>query len=45
VRAHAHVVTSRDGGSGAVRELAELILRAQDRLEPLAAPPLVGTRA
>jgi len=45
VRAHAHLVTSRDGGSGAVRELAELILRAQDRLEPLAAPPLVGTRA
>ena len=45
VRAHAHVVTARDGCSGAVRELAELILRAQDRLEPLAAPPLVGTRA
>lgn len=29
VREHAHYVTTRDGGSGAVRELAELILRAQ----------------
>ncbi len=29
VRAHAHYVTSRDGGSGAVRELADLILEAQ----------------
>jgi len=45
VRAHAHLVTAREGGSGAVRELAELILDAQGRLEPLAAPPLVGTRA
>ena len=45
VRAHAHLVTAREGGSGAVRELAELILDAQGRLEPLAAPPLVGRRA
>ena len=29
VRAHAHYVTARDGGSGAVRELADLILSAQ----------------
>lgn len=29
VRAHAHHVTTRDGGSGAVRELADLILSAQ----------------
>ena len=29
VRAHAHYVTRRDGGNGAVRELAELILAAQ----------------
>ena len=29
VREHAHYVTSRDGGAGAVRELAELILAAQ----------------
>ena len=29
VREHAHYVTSRDGGQGAVRELAELILAAQ----------------
>jgi 3-deoxy-D-manno-octulosonate 8-phosphate phosphatase (KDO 8-P phosphatase) len=29
VRAHAHYVTERDGGHGAVRELAELILAAQ----------------
>lgn len=32
VRRHAHYVTQRDGGSGAVREAAELILQAQDRL-------------
>jgi 3-deoxy-D-manno-octulosonate 8-phosphate phosphatase (KDO 8-P phosphatase) len=31
VRAHAHYVTSRDGGSGAVRELADMILGAQGR--------------
>jgi len=29
VRAHAHYVTARDGGDGAVRELADLILAAQ----------------
>jgi len=29
VREHAHYVTLRDGGQGAVRELAELILAAQ----------------
>ena len=29
VREHAHYVTARDGGAGAVRELAELILAAQ----------------
>ena len=29
VRAHAQYVTARDGGSGAVRELADLILAAQ----------------
>ena len=32
VRTHAHYVTRRDGGLGAVREVAELILAAQDRL-------------
>ena len=31
VRAHAHYVTAREGGSGAVRELADLILAAQGR--------------
>ena len=31
VKQHAHYVTSRDGGFGAVRELAELILVAQGR--------------
>ena len=30
VRAHAHYVTSREGGSGAVREVADMILAAQD---------------
>ena len=37
VREHAHYVTSRDGGQGAVRELAELILAAQGHV-PQAAP-------
>ncbi len=32
VKRHAHYVTRRDGGSGAVRELAELLLTAQGRL-------------
>ncbi len=32
VREHAHYVTARDGGQGAVRELAELILAAQGKL-------------
>jgi len=31
VRAHAHYVTVREGGSGAVRELADMILIAQGR--------------
>jgi 3-deoxy-D-manno-octulosonate 8-phosphate phosphatase (KDO 8-P phosphatase) len=31
----AHYVTRREGGRGAVRELAELILAAQGKLEPL----------
>jgi len=33
VRARAHMVTARDGGAGAVRELCELILAAQGALE------------
>jgi len=37
VREHAHYVTSRDGGEGAVRELAELILAAQGHV-PQAVP-------
>ena len=32
VRRHAHYVTQREGGAGAVREVVELILAAQDRL-------------
>jgi len=31
VREHAHYITSREGGAGAVREVAELILAAQGR--------------
>ena len=34
VREHAHYVTAREGGAGAVRELAELILAAQGRSLP-----------
>ena len=45
VRAHAHLVTTREGGHGAVRELAELVLAAQGRLVALTEAPLVGTRA
>ena len=45
VREHAHLVTTRDGGRGAVRELAELVLAAQGRLQALMAPPVVGTHA
>jgi len=37
VRAVAHYVTRRDGGYGAVRELAELLLAAQGRLPEAAA--------
>jgi 3-deoxy-D-manno-octulosonate 8-phosphate phosphatase (KDO 8-P phosphatase) len=33
VRERAHFVTARDGGAGAVREVAELILTAQGKLE------------
>jgi 3-deoxy-D-manno-octulosonate 8-phosphate phosphatase (KDO 8-P phosphatase) len=32
VKRHAHYVTRRDGGAGAVREATELILAAQSRL-------------
>jgi 3-deoxy-D-manno-octulosonate 8-phosphate phosphatase (KDO 8-P phosphatase) len=35
VRACAHYVTARPGGGGAVREVAELILQAQERWEGL----------
>jgi len=42
VRAGAHYVTRRDGGSGAVRELAELILAAQGRLPEAAAQRAPG---
>jgi 3-deoxy-D-manno-octulosonate 8-phosphate phosphatase (KDO 8-P phosphatase) len=34
VRERAHYVTRRDGGAGAVREVCELILAAQDALAP-----------
>jgi len=38
VRRHAHYVTRREGGAGAVREVAELILAAQERLAAVEAP-------
>jgi 3-deoxy-D-manno-octulosonate 8-phosphate phosphatase (KDO 8-P phosphatase) len=38
VRRHAHYVTRREGGAGAVREVAELILAAQDKLAAAEAP-------
>jgi 3-deoxy-D-manno-octulosonate 8-phosphate phosphatase (KDO 8-P phosphatase) len=36
VQAQAHLVTTREGGSGAVREVADLLLVAQGRLEAVA---------
>jgi 3-deoxy-D-manno-octulosonate 8-phosphate phosphatase (KDO 8-P phosphatase) len=39
VREHAHYVTARDGGAGAVRELADLILAAQGRHSDRFIPP------
>jgi 3-deoxy-D-manno-octulosonate 8-phosphate phosphatase (KDO 8-P phosphatase) len=45
VRAHAHWVTTRVGGDGAVRELAEMLLAAQGRLEALTGGGVVGTHA
>ena len=39
VREHAQFVTARDGGAGAVRELADLILAAQGRHTDTSAPP------
>jgi 3-deoxy-D-manno-octulosonate 8-phosphate phosphatase (KDO 8-P phosphatase) len=38
VRRHAHYVTTREGGAGAVREVAELILAAQGRLADAESP-------
>ena len=40
VRRHAHYVTRREGGAGAVREVAELLLAAQARLADVEAPHL-----
>jgi 3-deoxy-D-manno-octulosonate 8-phosphate phosphatase (KDO 8-P phosphatase) len=37
IRRRAHYVTRCEGGTGAVRELAELILAAQGKLESLLA--------
>jgi 3-deoxy-D-manno-octulosonate 8-phosphate phosphatase (KDO 8-P phosphatase) len=39
VREHAQFVTARDGGAGAVRELADLILAAQGRHADQSVPP------
>ncbi len=39
VRERAHYITARDGGSGAVRELADLILAAQGRHLDQTVPP------
>lgn len=40
VKAHAHYVTTANGGCGAVREVVELILRAQGRWDDLVKPYL-----
>lgn len=41
VRDHAHYLTQRDGGHGAVRETCELIMAAQGTLEQQLAPYLL----
>jgi 3-deoxy-D-manno-octulosonate 8-phosphate phosphatase (KDO 8-P phosphatase) len=41
-RAAAHWISSRNGGQGAVRELAEFVLRAQGRFETLLAEAIAG---
>jgi 3-deoxy-D-manno-octulosonate 8-phosphate phosphatase (KDO 8-P phosphatase) len=38
VASHCQVITDRDGGRGAVREVCELILKAQGRWEEIAGP-------
>jgi 3-deoxy-D-manno-octulosonate 8-phosphate phosphatase (KDO 8-P phosphatase) len=38
VGSYCHVITDRDGGRGAVREVCELILQAQGRWEEMAGP-------
>jgi 3-deoxy-D-manno-octulosonate 8-phosphate phosphatase (KDO 8-P phosphatase) len=40
VRTHAHYVTRRQGGYGAVREVCELLMSAQDTLDAQLAPYL-----
>jgi 3-deoxy-D-manno-octulosonate 8-phosphate phosphatase (KDO 8-P phosphatase) len=46
VRAHAHYVTQREGGNGAVRELADLVLAAQGHAEAATrAAPVAAARA
>jgi 3-deoxy-D-manno-octulosonate 8-phosphate phosphatase (KDO 8-P phosphatase) len=45
VRTLAHYVTARDGGFGAVRELAELILTAQGRLQDATASAALAASA
>ena len=40
VRSHAHYVTDRPGGSGAVREFCELLMSAQGTLEAAVQPYL-----
>jgi len=42
VASYCHVITDRDGGRGAVREVCELILQAQGRWEEMAGP-FLGT--
>jgi len=42
VQEHAHFITSKHGGQGAVREVIELILNAQDKWQPLVDAYLQG---
>jgi len=42
VQAHAHHITQRSGGQGAAREVCDLILNAQGKMEQALQPYLIG---
>ena len=45
VNSHCHVITQNQGGQGAVREICDFILQAQDKWEEVTAPYLNDTES